>query len=314
MKNKMLLFFLFLISPVSIFALTEQDFAYTAEIKTQSNTPFYELEIPSTVYKTISRADLGDLRILNGDGQVVPHGLRSQTAKVNHKREIQSIPFYPLYQQAGQSTTDLHLNIKRNNKGEVINIHSRLPENNRNNRLSGYLLDLREWKKPVNQIIINWKQTNNTSFIRKLKISKSTNLERWQYVSRGKTLVNMSFQNHQLKENTINSYINRTNYLRLLYEDKNPGLEVESIQVVYSQATHLKQQNWKTVSVTKTSTAGEYSFSHDLKTPVRKLDITLPENNTVVRVQVLSRTNSEQPWRYRGSALLYRLSVNGSAV
>ena len=45
-----------------------------------------------------------------------------------------------------------------------------------------------------------------------------------------------------------------------------------------------------------------------------QLEIELPENNTVVRVQVLSRINKEQPWRYRGSTLLYRLSVNGTDI
>ncbi|MET0585472.1 MAG: DUF3999 family protein [Candidatus Binatia bacterium] len=36
----------------------------------------YEIEIPAAVCRGVTRADLGDVRIVNGQGEVVPHGLR----------------------------------------------------------------------------------------------------------------------------------------------------------------------------------------------------------------------------------------------
>ncbi|MCW8900167.1 MAG: DUF3999 domain-containing protein [Gammaproteobacteria bacterium] len=314
MKFKLALLLIIFSMPKFILALTENDFAYIAETQTSLNTPFYELEIPTIVYESITRADLGDLRVLNGEGQVVPHGLRTIAAKRSQKTETINVPFFPLYQQTGQTTTDLHLNIKRNSQGEVINIHSRLPKDTKDNRLSGYLLDLREWNKPVQQIKVNWKNSGNASFIRKLKVSKSHDLEHWQVVATGKALVNMSYQNHHLVENTINVTSAQTHYLRLEFEDQQPGLELESIQVINTQSSRTKKENWKTVSVQAEKISGEYVFDNNLKSLVRQLEIKLPENNTVVNVQVLSRTNPEQVWRYRGSSLLYRLSVNGANI
>lgn len=314
MKLKLILFITVLFLPKFILALSEHDFAYIAETQTSKETPYYELEIPTVVYESITRADLGDLRVLNGDGHVVPHGLRATAIQRNKKTEKNNVPFFPLYQQSGQTTTDLHLNIKRNTQGEVINIHSVLPKGTKDNRLSGYLLDLREWNKPISQIIINWKNPDNASFILKLRISKSNNLERWGFVARGKSLVNMSYQNHQLIENTLKVSTAKSNYLRLMFEDQKPGLEVESIQVVHTKSSYKKHQNWKAVSLTPTKVAGEYAFKPGLISLARQLDIKLPENNTVVRAQVLSRTNNEEQWRYRGSTLLYRLSVNGTDI
>lgn len=312
MKFKLtLLLVIFTLSKL-VLALSQDDFAYIAETQTSMETPFYELEIPTVIYEGITRPDLGDLRVLNGDGHVVPHGLRATAMKRSQKTETKNVPFFPLYQQAGQTTADLHLNIKRNTQGEVINIHSRLPKDSKDNRLSGYLLDLREWNKPIQQITVNWKKTDNASFIRKLRISKSHNLERWRFLAAGKALVNMSYQNHQLIENTINLSSAKTNYLRLMFQDQKPGLEIESIEVTHTKSSQTKQQNWKDISIKPTKNAGEYSFTNNLKSLARQLDIKLPENNTVVRVQVLSRINPEQTWRYRGSTLLYRLSVNGT--
>lgn len=314
MKHKLTLLILLVTLPKIILAISEHDFAYIAEIETHNSTPYYELEIPSAVYETISRSDLGDLRVLNGNGQVVPHGLRATALQKNTKTENKNIPFFPLYQQAGQSITDLHLNIKRDPQGEVINIHSRLPKDNKGNQLAGYLLDLRQWKNPIDQLKIIWKKTDGSSFIRKLNISKSSNLERWHLIATGKTLVNLAYQNHQLTENTINLSTSSTNYLRMMFSDQKPGLELESIQVVHTKSSSQHQRNWQSVTINTTENTGEYSFQHKIKSLARQLEIKLPENNTVVRVQVLSRINKEQPWRYRGSTLLYRLSVNGTDI
>lgn len=305
--------------PKIILAISEHDFAYIAEIETHNSTPYYELEIPSAVYETVSRSDLGDLRILNGDGQVVPHGLRMMAMKKNTNTEMMNIPFFPLYQnqisqEAGKSITDLHLNIKRDSQGEVINIQSSLPKDTKSQQLSGYLLDLRQWKKPIDQLKITWKQTDGSSFIRKLNISKSSNLERWRSIATGKTLVNLTYQNHQLTDNTISLSSSSSNYLRLIFSDQKPGLELDSIQVSHTKSYSQRQRNWQAVTLGKTENAGEYHFQHNIKSLARQLEIKLPENNTVVRVQVLSRSTKEQPWRYSGSTLLYRLSVNGTDI
>ena len=315
MKLKLTLLLLFIALPKIILAISEHDFAYIAEVQTHTNTPYYELEIPANVYETITRADLGDLRVLNGDGQVVPHGLRNSARITNNKKEIQNIPFFPLYQQAGQTINDLHLNIKRNKDGEVINIHSSLPKHNNSDRLSGYLLDLRQWKmKSIDQLKIFWKQTDGSSFIRKLNIEKSSNLERWHLIARGKTLVNLSYQNHQLTDNTITLATGSANYLRILFADQKPGLELESIQAIHTQSYSHYQRNWQSVSITGKKNTGEYRFQHRLKSLVRQLEVKLPENNTVVEVRASSRANKETPWTFRGAALLYRLSVNGDNI
>lgn len=314
MKNKIVSLLLLLTIPVTSFALTEQDFAYSADIETQKQTPFYELELPSIVYKTISRDDMGDLRIINGAGQVIPHGIRDGKTKVDHTKQVKNIPFYPLYQNEDKNISDLQLNIKRDASGEVINLQSRPATNDKNKKLSGYLLDLRKWNQPVQQLTINWKKISNPSFIRKLTIERSDDLEKWQTVATGKTLVKMSFKNHHLKENTFDTYIAKSKYLKLSYEDDTTGLELESIQAMYSHASRTKLQSWETVSLQKMPRAGEYQFNHQLKTVVRQLEVKLPENNTVVQVKVLSRMNDQQSWRYRGSSLLYRLSAEGSDI
>lgn len=314
MKLKFSLLICMLAIPKLLLALSQDDFAYIADIQTAEDTPFYELEIPGVVYETITRDDLGDLRVFNANGQVVPHGLRTPKAEKTENVGEAKVAFFPLFEQTGSSDSDLSLNIQRSPDGEIINISSRLPANNKAQRLSGYLLDLRQWDKPVSKIVVNWKNTENESFIRKLRISNSQNLDHWQHVASGKTLVNMAFQNHKLTENSIKLQIEKTNYLKLHFEDQQPGLEIDNIQIYHTQFSYKKINNWKTVSLDKTTEDGEYRFNSGLKAIAHDIDIKLPENNTVVQVKVLSRSTDEAQWQYRGTALLYRLTVNGTNI
>ncbi len=294
-------------------ALTENDFAYMADVDIEGGKPFYELEIPAIVYEDISRPDLGDLRVLNAGGQVVPHGLRMAAPEMTRRTETRDVPFFPLYQQAGKHIDDLHINIQRNSDGEVIDIRSS-PEHKEADRLVGYLLDMRQWKQAIDQIKLSWKLSDEVTFIHKLSISTSRDLTRWHLIASGKPLVNLSFQGHQLKEDSIRLSTGSTNYLRLLFEDHKPGLEITGVQVLNTRSSQQQIRNWQQVGVEAGSAPGEYAFSQPMKSRVHELRVQLPENNTVVRVQALSRASKEQNWQYRGSALLYRLDANGVRV
>lgn len=296
-------------------ALTQNDFAYAADLGTPEGTPFYELEIPELVYKNITRNDLGDMRVLNAAGQVVPHGLRNIKPEVVSHVSEGTVPYFPLYIKEDGSKGDLHLNIKRNASGDVLDIKSTNSIAQAGERLSGYLVDLREWDKPVDEIKLSWNTEDKKSFIRKLKISISEDLSNWNNISVDKSLVNMFYENHQLIEDSIKLSSRRIKYLRIMFDDEKPGLEITKVEVINTRSSQQYKKNWLTTDVvinkTADALAGEYLFQHPLKTSLNELRVTLPENNTVVNVKVLSRESEDKPWQYRGTRLLYRLSVDG---
>jgi hypothetical protein len=55
---------------------TPQDFAYGQSIITTEAATGYRVALPLEVYRTAVRADLGDLRIFNAGGEIVPYALR----------------------------------------------------------------------------------------------------------------------------------------------------------------------------------------------------------------------------------------------
>jgi len=314
MKNKLLIFVFLLFLPGVILALSPNDFAYVADIQTAPGSPYYELEIPATVYETAAREDLGDIRVFNGSGQIVPHGFRTHVAEQTSEIKQQSVPFFPLYQQSGESDADLHLNIQRNANGEIIDIRNNRTAPDEAERLAGYLLDLRQWKQAIDQLKVSWDASPQQSFIHKLRISSSQDLSRWNTVANGMTLVSLSYQGQQLVEDTIKLSASPVSYLRIMFDDDKPGLELNDIQVQSIKSSQHEQLNWHQARVTETQIQGEYAFENPFKARARQLRLELPEQNTVVKVHTFSRANDGQKWRGRGSGLFYRLSVDGVSI
>ena len=68
-----------------------QDYAYGIPIHADVQAALQEIEIPAAVYRGVTRSDLGDIQVFNGQGDVVP--ARAPTARSGGRgkcRECQS--------------------------------------------------------------------------------------------------------------------------------------------------------------------------------------------------------------------------------
>ena len=102
------LVFLLLLSQSSVFgAERPEDFAYGMLIHADAQEALYEIEIPAAVYHGVTRADLGDVRVFNGQGEVVPHGLRPQAALSSDSGPAISLPGFPIHGEVTDKIEEL---------------------------------------------------------------------------------------------------------------------------------------------------------------------------------------------------------------
>src|SRR3989304_4915182 len=52
-----------------------EDFAYGIAVRPSVEAPLYRARLPLAIYRSITRPDLGDLRVFNAGGALVPPGL-----------------------------------------------------------------------------------------------------------------------------------------------------------------------------------------------------------------------------------------------
>ena len=66
-----------------ICAAAEQpgDFAYGVPIRADGKEALYEVDVPGSLYRGVMRRDLGDVRVFNGQGELVPLALEPARAR-----------------------------------------------------------------------------------------------------------------------------------------------------------------------------------------------------------------------------------------
>ena len=97
---------------------TPARFACGMPVTVSGDSPFYEMELPLAVYRGSVRSDLGDLRVFNAAGRIVPHALRRPGNRTLREEVTASeLPFFPLPQGAGQAAGDLAVHVERDAAG-----------------------------------------------------------------------------------------------------------------------------------------------------------------------------------------------------
>ena len=83
------------------------------------------LELPRAVYRGAVRPDLGDLRVFNGAGEVVPHAFRPRASVETQKRAPVALPVFPVYGDDPKQLDGLSLRVERNASGTIVQLDER---------------------------------------------------------------------------------------------------------------------------------------------------------------------------------------------
>lgn len=120
-------------------SLSTGDFAYGLTLNLSGDGSIHRLALPEAVYMGAVRQDLGDIRIFNGSGEIVPHSLCSSMAgpeggssdKENgittmHSGDVKrDLNFFPLYSDnQGLKDNDLSMSIRQSADGTIIHVDS----------------------------------------------------------------------------------------------------------------------------------------------------------------------------------------------
>ena len=129
--------------------ITTRDFAAGYYLEVGKNGPLYSIELPEDVYHTVQSSDLRDVRVFNGAGEVVPHEFRAMKTEPITHQEKETIPFFPLFQEATATNnlSGISLHVSRDTAGAILNIQSDPVSDPADKKITGYLLDLSNFKK-----------------------------------------------------------------------------------------------------------------------------------------------------------------------
>ncbi|MBM3343634.1 MAG: DUF3999 domain-containing protein [Betaproteobacteria bacterium] len=308
------LIILFLISGFAFAAEKPADYAFGLPLEASGTEALYEVTLPATVYQGVTRRDLGDVRVFNGAGEVVPHALRARrTDKADAGAQV-ALTLFALKAAAGANLDGLSINVRRGVSGAVsVDVKSpgaQAPAQD----VVGYLIDLSAQERALRAIELEW--TALAGFSGRLRVDASDDLSMWRTLVAAAPLLNLEVGGQRLQQKRIELPQVKAKYLRLAWvsDDKNARAELTAASGELAAKMVEAAREWQQFAAAKGAKAGEYIFDLKGLFPVDRLRLELPDANTIAQIEVLVRDQAEQPWRSVTRGVAYRLNRPGGEV
>ena len=306
---KILLTILLAIASFAAVAQKPGEFAYSIPIEGTGGDAFYRIAIPQPVYEATAFPDLRDLRVFNGGGEPVPYAFRA-IALVSQKPEPVSLPFFPLRGPRDARAEDLDLNVARSGGKVNVTLHVR-GDSGAQKVLLGFLVDASALKAPLSGLLIGWGPAG-VAQLTSARVEASDDLRRWTTLVGDAPLGGLSHAGQHLERNTIEFRSHEAKYLRLTWLDTDKAIEVDAVHGLVPEQWQPPERMWKEVTAMPDSgNPGEFQFDLAGRFPIDRLEFRLPQENTVVPVQVLSRNDPEGKWMPVAATVAYRLKQDG---
>ena len=313
---------------LSVFARAAEkpaEYAYGLKIEASGSEALYDVTLPPAVYQGVTRRDLGDVRVFNGAGEVVPHAWRPRrTEKADAGASVQ-LTLFPLRAATGANPDSLTVNVRRGANGKVGAVSVDVKSGGAPaaaQETVAYLIDMSDMitkDRALRAIELDWKSVEG--FSGKLRVDASDDLANWRTLVAGAPLLNLEVGGQRLQQKHVELPQHKAKYLRLAWMReiaiggaKNASPELTAANGELAEKFIEAAREWSKFAANKGDKEGEYLFDLKGQLPVDRLRLELPQANTIAQIEVLVRDKSEQPWRSAARGVAYRLNQQGHEV
>jgi Protein of unknown function (DUF3999) len=290
-------------------AVLPKDFAYGQLAIPARDAAAYRFSLPLTVYQNTFRDDLGDLRVFNAEGMVVPFSLSRPAAQsLIHKTPI-AVPMFPLHEGAKILIDGVHLTI--NSAGSAANLQTQngTPVNT---TVRQYLLDARGLDATLSALQLGWPD-GAPEYTGRLNVEVSDDLTAWHSLAAA-PIGNLRANSEKLIENRVEFAPTKAKFWRLSWLGMAPNFELTD--VLAEPAASLTEPDRASLDVSGVAdlkNPREYTFDLGAHPPVSRVNVLLPEANSVIDVELSSRLATNAPWRVIMHSGFYRLKTPDAA-
>jgi hypothetical protein len=301
MRAALLLGVLSLFAANAALALAPQDFAYGMPIMATELAAAYRVQLPVDVYK-VSVHDLGDVRVFNAQGEAVPYAIRRMDLRAE-SGPAQPLPLFPLRGDAQSSAQGLRLTLDSPNGALKLQTEGHASDSG---SAAQYLIDARTFAAAIAALQLSWPDSSG-DFSGRIRIESSDDLGSWHAVLAA-PIANLHAGGQQLVESRIVLPNLKAQFLRLSWIGNKPSFELNGVRAEAAEGE--PRVNWSTVVVAGNAVAGgDYDFDLGARLPLQRVNLVLPEGNSVYLADFKSRPDGKAPWRLVTHAGVYRVAT-----
>lgn len=289
----------------------KNDFAYGLQLDIDGAMPLYRVLLPEEVYNVATRQDLGDIRVFNKQGEIVPHFLRRPPPIQAGAVTAVTLPFFPIYgslQNADKQT----LRVETDSKGTIITFNDERVEESP--AIAGYIIDCSVLDTPLESIRLQW-ENKGDSFVTSTSVSYSDDLIDWHTLEQRITLARLRYNGHELVASDILLAAGKAKYLKLDWPVEKGRGPVTAIAGTPRHSKVMHRVYWKELAaIRRYEEPVGYEYDTGSNIPAEELNLVFPYKNILVKAVVSSRPHEDNPWVERFLGIVYSMEADGQVL
>lgn len=296
--------------PAKAATFRQTDYAYSATLQVAGAGPAYAASLPLEVYRSVTHADLADICVVNASGEVVPFAVRRPDAPRARNPEAVRLRLFPILGTSDGSGNALRLRLR---EGETAVDIERSTVVAIPGHPSRYLVDARALQQPIAEIRIGW-DSAAPDFSARLQIDASDDLEHWRPISSGAQIVSLHYAGQAFVRNEVPIAATRASFLRLTWNSLQGSPVINDVEAIpRAIEPPLKRLSFE-VAGSATARPGEFDFDLGARLPIERVNLLLPEPNSVVRAEFLVPVSGTREWQTVAEGHIYDLTLAGSGT
>jgi hypothetical protein len=298
---------LMLAGAASAAELSPADFASGMPVVTSADAAAYRVALPFALYQDTVHENLADIRVFNARGDVVPFALSRPSARTLPRGPGTALPLFALRGDSPAAADAVRVTIDSPNGAVKLQTQGAAASGG---VIKQYILDGRPLGAPVSALQLIWSD-DAADFTGRLRVEAGDDFASWRSVAEAAPIANLHANGQQLVSNRIEFTAMQAKYWRLSWIGK--GAPFAFTSVIAEPADSRVEVERATLAVsggTQGVARGEYQFDLGARLPVERIDLELPELNTVVAVELRSRAHPRDPWRHIAVGKFYRINTS----
>lgn len=301
--------------PLYAKAPVPEDFAYGMQVETRGQASLWQIELPEDIYQSVTRADLGDLRVFDASDQIMPYILRLPAATKTAVSSPAELPFFPLYRGDDDNDQRQSLRIVTDDDGAVVNIFREPAWPETQDIITAYLLDATNITQRADKLVLAWEWSKNTGFSTTINVEASDDLSNWRRIVTNATLTDLRSGDHQLRQNEIELPLSDYKYLRISWPASLRDVELQQARVTFPTAELPLQRHWIQISgIQNPGSPISYDFDSNGSRPIDRARIVFSQQNLLINIELSSRPKETHAWSRRYHGLFYKLLKEDDAM
>lgn len=290
--------------------LGPHDFAYGLPIRITGAGTAYHLTLPLEVYRNTSHEDLSDLRVFNAQGEVVPYEVRAVAGKPSAPTQGQSLVFFPLRADTRATLNGVRVTVQ--SAGANVDVHAGRGAPDDPAVITRYVLDARVLERPLSALVLGW-SADAPDFSGAVRVESSDDLSSWRLAREDAPVVNLRTGRANLIQNRVELYPTKARFWRLTWVGKPAPFALTSVIAEPTPQQVASPQSAVTAGGTPVAKQeGETAFDLGGHLPVTEVNLLLPESNSALTIELLSRARATDPWRPVCQREFYRVGAGAA--